>query len=88
MRSQQEPEGKTEEEYKVETVMFVPATPEGELARKIQESDDKLRESTGERKMKVVERGGESLREQLCRNNPWGNRKCGREQCLICPFSK
>ena len=49
----------------VETVMFVPATPEGELARLIQENDDKIRESTGERKMKVVERGGVSKGEAL-----------------------
>ena len=24
----------------------------------------------------------------MCRNNPWGNRKCERENCLCCPYSK
>ena len=60
----------TEIERTVEAVLFVPATPEGVLAKMIQEEDDKLREGTGERRIKVVERGGESLREKLCRNNP------------------
>ena len=45
-------------EQQVEAVMFVPATPEGELARLIQEADDKVREGSGDRRVKVVERGG------------------------------
>ena len=49
---------RTKADKQVETIMFVPATPEGELAKNIQDSDDKMRESTGERRMKVVERGG------------------------------
>ena len=49
---------KVEAERKVEAVLFVPATPEGELARLIQEGDDKIREGTGEKRIKVVERGG------------------------------
>ena len=36
-------------EQQVEAVMFVPATPEGELARLIQEADDKMREGSGDR---------------------------------------
>ena len=48
-----------EVENQVEAVMFVPSTPEGELAKWIQEEDDKLREGTGERRLKIVERGGE-----------------------------
>ena len=51
-------EKKVEAERKVEAVLFVPATPEGELAKLIQEGDDKVREGTGERRIKVVERGG------------------------------
>ena len=50
-------------EKEVEAVMFVPATPDGELAKTIQEADDKLREGSGERRVKVVERGGVSERE-------------------------
>ena len=57
-KRQTQREKKVETERLVETVMFVPATPDGELARDIQEADDRIRESTGERRMKVVERGG------------------------------
>ena len=46
-------------ERQIEAVLFIPATPDGELARLIQEGDDKIREGTGERRLKVVERGGE-----------------------------
>ena len=52
--------------------MFVPATPEGELARTIQENDDKIRESTGERKMKVVERGGSPSERNCVKTTPGG----------------
>ena len=45
-------------EKEVEAVMFVPATPGGELAKQIQEADDKMREGSGDRRVKVVERGG------------------------------
>ena len=79
---------KVDTESQIEAVLFVPATPEGELARRIQEGDDRMREGTGERRIKVVERGGETLREMLCRNNPWGNMKCERERCLSCEHSK
>ena len=36
-----------ETERQIEAVLFVPATPEGELARLIQEGDDKIREGRG-----------------------------------------
>ena len=47
-----------EVEDQVEAVLFVPATPDGELAKKVQEADDKMREETGQRSVKVVESGG------------------------------
>ena len=68
--------------------MFVPAMPDGELARQIQEADDRMREGSGDRRVKVVERGGETLMSKLCRNNPWGSRRCERDNCLYCPHSK
>ena len=41
----------------VEAVMFVPATPGGELTRQLQEADDRAREGTRERRIKFSERG-------------------------------
>ena len=52
-------------ERQIEAVLFIPATPDGELARLIQEGDDKVREGTGERRLKVVERGGNPQREAV-----------------------
>ena len=54
----------------------------------LQESDDKFRESTGFLKIKFVEKGGVSLKDILCKNNPWGNNKCEREKWLCCPYRK
>ena len=50
----------------------------------MQECDDRYREGTKEKKFKFVERGGTSLLNLLCRNNPWANRSCEREECLVC----
>ena len=46
------------------------------------------REGTNQRRVKFVERGGETLKDKLCRNNPWSKVKCGRELCITCPSSK
>ena len=75
-------------EEEVEAVCFVPATPGGELARLLQEGDDVAREGTKQKRLKFVERGGSTIKDRLCRNNPWGKIKCGRENCLSCPESK
>ena len=71
-----------------EAVMFVPPTPGQELVKLLQEGDDRAREGTKQRRVKFVERGGETVKDQLCRNNPWGKRRCERERCLSCPWSK
>ena len=68
--------------------MFVPATPGGELARQLQEGEDKDKLGTKERRIKFVEIGGETVKDMLCRNNPWGKYKCGRDECMICPEAK
>ena len=41
----------------VEAVCFVPATPGGELAKRLQEGDDVAREGTKQKKLKFIERG-------------------------------
>ena len=47
-----------QEKEKIEAVMFVPATPGGELCKLLQEGDDRAREGTNQRRVKFVERGG------------------------------
>ena len=69
----------------IETVMFVPQTPGGELAKLLQEADDKFTAGKGVGKIKMIERGGSTLKQLLCRSNPWATDGCGRgEQCFPC----
>ena len=72
-------------EGEIETVMFVPHTPAGELARLLQEADDKFTRGKGMGRIKMVERGGTTLKDILCKNNPWAAEGCGRGQdCFPC----
>ena len=61
---------KGEEEVEIGTVLFVPATPGGELALRLQRGDDKYREGTKFKKVKMVEKGGMSLKELLKGKDP------------------
>ena len=63
--------------------LFVPCTPNSELAKKIQV----LEESTGRNRcvrFKVVETGGASIKSLLQRSNPWPTGQCGRPDCFPC----
>ena len=87
-RKEGEKEKREGSDVEVEAVMFVPATPGGELTRLLQEADDRAREGTRQGKVKFVERGGGTVKDMLCRNNPWEKMRCGREKCMSCPGSK
>ena len=65
------------------TVMFVPRTPNGELAKRLKLMDTKLADIMQD-KLKFVERDGMKLQNILHRLNPWENVKCSRKGCLIC----
>ena len=75
---------KRQKEEEIEAIMLVPATPGGELTKLLQEADDSAREGTGQKRLKFIERGGEAVRDRLCRNNPWSKRNCEREDCISC----
>ena len=65
---------------KYESVLFIPATPESELQKKIQK---KLRETSI--KMKVVEKSGTKVIRMLQRNDPFKEKKCTKpERCMVC----
>ena len=64
---------------KYESVMFVEATPESELKRKVQQIISRLK-----MKIKVVERTGTTVKGLLQKSNPFGIGDCGRDKCLIC----
>ena len=73
-----------EEESDIEAVLFVPHTPGGQLAHMLQEEDDKFRRGTCLKRIKMVERGGKSMKDILCQNNPWAQDGCSRDDCLPC----
>ena len=69
----------------VETVMFIPSTPGGELQKRLKEVDSKFREGTQIKQIKFVERAaGTSVRDLLVTSNSWRDMKFGRESCFIC----
>ena len=62
-----------------DSVLFVPATPEGKLKRMYEE----IVRGSGIR-MKVVEKTGRTLKSQLQTSDPFRDPDCGREDCLVC----
>ena len=36
------------------------------------------------KRVKFVERGGNSIQGILCRSNPWKEKKCGDGECMVC----
>ena len=71
------------EEIETVTVMFVSQTPNGELAKRLQQAENKIAKFTGER-VRICERGGKTIREILHKSNPWSGGPCGRRNCLPC----
>ena len=67
------------------TVLFVPQTPQGALAKKLTEQEVWLTKLSGE-KTKIVERSGCTVRQILIRSNPWARGHCGRPpgECPPC----
>ena len=59
--------------------IIVPATPNGELAKKIRE----VTESETDIKFKVVEKGGITLEKLFQNSNPTSSGKCGKSNCFM-----
>ena len=76
---------KKEEERDYTTVLFVSQTPNGILAKQLQKVENVISKLTGDR-VKVVERGGTSIKKILVKSNPWAGALCGRDNCLPCMF--
>ena len=62
--------------------IIVPATPNGELAKRMRAVCDA--EAVPGLHFKVTERGGVSIKRQLQKSNPTGSDKCGRPDCVPC----
>ena len=68
---------------KIMAVTFIPHTARSELAKKMREKLESL-EHLGNLKMKIVEQTGDKIVDLLHRSDPWSNKDCGREDCLLC----
>ena len=68
---------------KYTSVLFVPPTPGGELAKLIQAREAQLNSDSGTR-IKVVEGKGTKLKDFLIRKNPFGTQECQKQFCPLC----
>ena len=65
------------------TVLFVPKTKGGELARRLRLAENEIAKITGDR-IKIVERAGVMIKRILHKSNPWAGSNCMRDDCLVC----
>jgi hypothetical protein len=65
------------------STIWVPATPEGELAKRIQAALE-LTEAPKGTKPKVVQLGGRATSQSLVKGNPFPRKHCQRQDCQIC----
>ena len=73
----------SENNSKIQTVIFVQHTPYSELAKRMRKKLDSL-ERLGKFKVKLVERAGNKIVDILHKSNAWSELDCDREDCLIC----
>ena len=67
-------------EYK--SVLFVPVTKGGTLAKELQKREEEINRFSKDR-IKIVEDGGVKLKDLLVKKDPFPNPKCGK-RCLVC----
>jgi hypothetical protein len=64
-------------------VMFIPYTPNSELAKELRKVEDMMEAMSGMR-IKIVEKTGVQLKRILVKTNPWAGTDGLREDCLPC----
>ena len=75
--------GSCDQEKPISAVMFIPRTPNGELATLLREEELKLQRFAKSR-IKIVEETGNTAKSLVHESNPWSGEDCLREACLIC----
>ena len=64
---------------KFDSVMFVEATPQSILKRKVQETAKK-----NDLRIKIIEKVGSTLKGLIQKSRPFERMKCGRKDCIVC----
>ena len=72
-------------EYK--SVLFVPVTKGGKLAKELRNREEELNRYRNER-IKIIEDGGVQLRNFLVQKDPFPKLKCDQKKCLVCGSEK
>ena len=57
------------------------------MAKRMREVEERGRSDKGWR-AKIVEMGGQTLKEQICKSNPWSGKPCGHSRCFACREGK
>ena len=78
-------DGKTNIEYK--TVLFVPVTKGGLLAKELRQREDEVNRYSKTR-IKIVEDGGVQLKNFLVIKDPFPKMKCDKKKCFVCNSEK
>ena len=85
MKEEQRLEDLHQKLKEVETVVFVPATPDSILRKSLQEADEVICKTTNSPTVRFVERGGPTLMDLVGKNNPWSRDwYCPRPNCYPC----
>ena len=65
------------------TVLFVPRTEGGELARRLKDKETEIARNSYET-VRIVERNGDRIEHVLVQQDPFGDEMCDRPDCLLC----
>ena len=69
----------------IEAVLFIPATPGSEMRKLLQSTEDQAAKLMNSPSIRVVERAGTKLIDEVGNNNPWKKEwTCPRKTCLPC----
>ena len=83
--SQEKPGNKKAKTIVVETVAFIPYTPDSVLKLLLQKVDDDLSATFNRPKVRFVERGGNQIVKDVGRPNPWSSDfYFKRDECQVC----
>ena len=78
-------EGKNGIQYT--SVLFVPPTPGGILAKQLRKREEELNKHNSER-IKIVEKGGENVENILTKKDPFEKETCKEKMCPLCTGTK
>ena len=76
---------KGKEQVKNKSVIFVPATPGGELVKLFKEIEKEQRKENKDlMNFQIIEQTGVSLEKQFQKSNPFKEQNCEKSDCIVC----